>query len=143
MLYCGWQNETAIFMHCMRNAPQVGILGGVSIPILRAGLNAQACCHLLSRQAICRNSGRLPLPRQREGMKQRSHSYTACTPFPCRYGDGNATKYSILQHIAPQPSPIRRKGHKKELHLGDRNSLHIDNRICYTMGGKREEKYGR
>ena len=60
-------------------------------------------------------------------------------PFPCRYGDGNATKYSILQHIAPQPSPIRRKGHKKELHLGDRNSLHIDNRICYTMGGKREE----
>ena len=96
MLYYGWQNETAIFMHCMRNAPQVSTLGGVSIPILRAGLNAQACCHLLSRQAICKGSGRLPLPRRREGMKQRSHSYTACTPFPCRYGDGNASSIAYF-----------------------------------------------
>ena len=49
MLYYGWQNETAIFMHCMRNAPQVSTLGGVSIPILRQmGLSDKAqgltCC---------------------------------------------------------------------------------------------------
>ena len=31
-------------------------------------------------------------------MKQRSHSYTACTSFPCRYGDGNAS--SIAYFVA-------------------------------------------
>ena len=45
-----------------RKAPQGSHLGGFSIPILRAGLNAQACCLPISRQAICKGSGRLPPP---------------------------------------------------------------------------------
>ena len=95
---------TVQFHSASTKSPPSCALGGFSI-LFSAGqrITPQACCQMLSRQAICKGSGRLPLPRQREGMAVQCSPF-ASTSFPCRYGDGNA---SSIAYFAAKMNPQR------------------------------------
>ena len=98
MLYYGWQERnykvSAVYT---RKASQGISLGGFSIPILRAGPNAQARCLSLSRQAICKGSGRLPQPRRREGTELQNFPQ-AIHLLPVPGWRRQRTKYNTLVH---------------------------------------------
>ena len=107
MLYYGWQEwDYKVSIDYTRKAPQGCDLEGFFIPILRAGLNAQACCLHSLVKPFAEAVADYP---SRDGEKERNYKifHRLYTSFLCQDGGGN--EQSIAYSDAKRNCMNRRK----------------------------------